>query len=239
VLNSEFSGKVDADMTKKVLFFFPFFASTTAKTHQSQAQNKLVREGMIWTSLKHPNITPFFGVCYELAYSGAPCFIIPYYPNGDINAYLSKHPNADRLRLVSQLRFPGLYCYPVSSAIQVRQVAAGIKYLHNLKVPIVHGDIKSVGTFRSFMLFQIIDTVQGNILVDDEHVACVTDFGVSRALECSGFTTSGQGSSRWMAPELFDHESPFYNPRITMATDIWAFSMCALEVSLSHCYIEI
>jgi serine/threonine protein kinase len=98
---------------------FPIsLASTTANTYRCQAKDKLVREGTIWTSLKHPD--------------------------------------SDRLPLVSQLWFPGVSPSHISSAIQVRQVAAGVSYLHDHKVPIIHGDIKSVGPVPSPTFFLLL-----------------------------------------------------------------------------------
>jgi serine/threonine protein kinase len=71
---------------------------------------------------------------------------------------------------------------------------------------------------------------QTNIFVNDKKEACLADFGIARALECSGFTTIGKGSYRWMARELVDDDSAHFNPRPTLATDVWAFAMCGLEV---------
>jgi serine/threonine protein kinase len=65
----------------------------------------------------------------------------------------------------------------------------------------------------------------------------VTDFGLSRILTTSGFTTKTQsGTQRYMSPELFppcDEDVEESAPRLTMASDIWAFSMTILEVRRS------
>ncbi|KAF9442881.1 kinase-like protein [Macrolepiota fuliginosa MF-IS2] len=91
------------------------------------------------------------------------------------------------------------------------QAAAGLEYLHNLMpYPIVHGDIKAA-----------------NILVSDLHTACLTDFGVSKMLNVTGYTTTPKGTDRFTSPELLiDHETSF-----TRASDIWAFGMTVLQVS--------
>jgi serine/threonine protein kinase len=70
----------------------------------------------------------------------------------------------------------------------------------------------------------LIFNLQKNILINDNGEACITDFGVARAVECSGFTTIA-GSYRWMAPEFFDEISS-----LTTAVDVWAFAMTVLEV---------
>lgn len=68
--------------------------------------------------------------------------------------------------------------------------------------------------------------------MNDEQEACITDFGLSRILEVSGFTTdSVGGTGRWKAYELLAYEVLGMSvPRITPASDVWAFGMTALEV---------
>ncbi|KII88351.1 hypothetical protein PLICRDRAFT_621516 [Plicaturopsis crispa FD-325 SS-3] len=97
----------------------------------------------------------------------------------------------------------------------VRQAAAGLEYMHRHRV--VHGDIKAA-----------------NILINDNFEACLSDFGLSRILDVSGFTTNAMaGTFRWMAQELLrtngaDDEDR--TPRVTTASDIWAFAMTVLEI---------
>ncbi|KZV89243.1 kinase-like protein, partial [Exidia glandulosa HHB12029] len=78
---------------------------------------------------------------------------------------------------------------------------------------VVHGDIKG-----------------GNVLISDKGIARVSDFGLSTLLARSSqsFTEDSvvKGTSRWMAPELFTEEEP----RLTYATDIWAFGCLLIEV---------
>jgi serine/threonine protein kinase len=72
--------------------------------------------------------------------------------------------------------------------------------------------------------------------VNDDHDACLTDFGLARTLETSGFTTESVcGTCRWMAYELIApcEEEEESVPRVTVATDIWAFGMTVLEVGSS------
>lgn len=77
--------------------------------------------------------------------------------------------------------------------------------------------------------------------MNDAGEACISDFGLSRILETSGFTTKGAGGTcRWMAYELMvppddyeEDEEEEYIPQPTLKSDLWAFSMTALEVSPS------
>ncbi|KIJ52455.1 hypothetical protein M422DRAFT_243241 [Sphaerobolus stellatus SS14] len=90
-------------------------------------------------------------------------------------------------------------------------VIHGLHYLHDRKCPIIHGDLRG-----------------GNILISDDGVPRLTDFGLSRILnEASGFTRSSDlaGSLRWMAPELFEGH------KVNKASDIWALGMTILEIT--------
>ena len=72
------------------------------------------------------------------------------------------------------------------------------------------------------------------MLVNDNHEASLIDFGLSRILQQSGFTTKTMaGSWRWMAPELFNEIEGQPNPRVTAASDTYSFSMTVIEVSPS------
>jgi hypothetical protein len=54
----------------------------------------------VWSGLNHPNITPFFGLCFDLDQRLAPGLVCPYYSHGDVSSYLQQFPKADRMLLV-------------------------------------------------------------------------------------------------------------------------------------------
>jgi len=90
---------------------------------------------------------------------------------------------------------------------------------------------------RSLVLFlrPLIRRDQSNILVNDDQDACISDFGLSRILEVTGFTTTSVGGTcRWMARELIAPPEPEdeeeSTPRVTTESDVWAFAMTVLEV---------
>ncbi|KZV86664.1 WD40 repeat-like protein [Exidia glandulosa HHB12029] len=89
-------------------------------------------------------------------------------------------------------------------------VANGLKHLHDNHI--VHGDIKG-----------------GNVLISDQGVARLCDFGLSRLLldHSQSTTTTGRGTGtvRWMAPELLE-EGVCHS----FATDIWACGCLFIEV---------
>ncbi|KAG1817929.1 kinase-like domain-containing protein [Suillus subaureus] len=96
----------------------------------------------------------------------------------------------------------------------LRQFISGLAYLHGRAI--VHGDLKPT-----------------NILINDAGNAVLADFGHSRILGTSGFTTGTMtiaGTFRYMAPELMIPENPDTTPTPTMASDIWAAGMTGLEI---------
>ncbi|KDQ52470.1 hypothetical protein JAAARDRAFT_40074 [Jaapia argillacea MUCL 33604] len=98
----------------------------------------------------------------------------------------------------------------------VNQVADGLLYLHLKHV--VHGDLKA-----------------NNILIDDKGVAILTDFGRSKLLGCSGYTTRLAASWRYLSPEvMFDNFDDGLegvpNTKLTPQSDIYGFAMTAVEI---------
>lgn len=95
---------------------------------------------------------------------------------------------------------------------------------------IVHADIKGVRLSCHGLSVQT-NISQGNVLVADDGVARLCDFGFSAILveHSQYFTeqTSMKGTCRWMAPELFEDD----DPKPTIASDIWACGCLFIEVS--------
>ncbi|KAG0708610.1 kinase-like domain-containing protein [Suillus ampliporus] len=97
----------------------------------------------------------------------------------------------------------------------LRQFFSGLAYLHHKKV--IHGDLKPT-----------------NVLIDDSFCVVLTDFGLSRVLEASSFTTTSPqapGTFRYMARELMDPSSHSITaPLATVQSDIWSAGMTGLEI---------
>ncbi|KIJ11878.1 hypothetical protein PAXINDRAFT_15208 [Paxillus involutus ATCC 200175] len=99
--------------------------------------------------------------------------------------------------------------------------AAGLQYLHSRSV--VHGDLSG-----------------SNVLIGDNGRACISDFGLSMLLTQLGGSTyatsrQGEGTLRWVAPELHDPEVPAdeENPLSVLPTpqsDVYSFGMIMLQV---------
>lgn len=104
--------------------------------------------------------------------------------------------------------------------------------MHDLDPSVIHGDLKGVSCFLRDP--RIIDAFnfQSNILVDDLGVPRICDFGLSRILGDAAFNRNRDeiASMFWLAPELYWND--FSCGSRTKASDVWAFGMTALEVSL-------
>ncbi|EMD39284.1 hypothetical protein CERSUDRAFT_152382 [Gelatoporia subvermispora B] len=97
----------------------------------------------------------------------------------------------------------------------ILDVAEGLKYLHD--VDVIHGDLKGA-----------------NILVNDQGIASITDFGLSSLYQENSRSTSSvgtQGSFRWMAPEILDPEL-FENEggRARRESDVYSFALTMWEI---------
>lgn len=157
----------------------------------------LARELKVWQSLEHPNILYLFGFFLNDDKTEA-LLISPYIKYGHIEEYIQdENPNlAKRVDLAVD-------------------VASGLDYLHSLRPPICHGDIKT-----------------RNILVNEDIRAVICDFGVAKALNDpampSGLTTteSFKGSVRYYSYELVVNQKP----RKSLKSDIWAYGCVLLEI---------
>lgn len=95
----------------------------------------------------------------------------------------------------------------------VRDVSAGLSYLHSQNVPVIHQDIKL-----------------GNILIDENDRFIITDFGISKKIETHmqtfrSVTMESSGTLAYMSPERF--KAP---PVVVKASDMWSLGMCVYEL---------
>jgi serine/threonine protein kinase len=103
--------------------------------------------------------------------------------------------------------------HPELKLEKAREIAAGVQYLHSQNI--VHGDLKA-----------------DNVLVSDQGIAQINDFGMSAILDTQGFTTKILRNVRFNAPELMPISEEASNVLPTFKSDI--FSLGILFLQLFH-----
>ncbi|KAJ1277576.1 hypothetical protein BS78_04G014800 [Paspalum vaginatum] len=84
-------------------------------------------------------------------------------------------------------------------------IAKGMNYLHQNNI--IHRDLKTA-----------------NLLMDENKVVKVADFGVARVKDQSGVMTAETGTYRWMAPEVIEHKP--YDHK----ADVFSFAIVLWEL---------
>ncbi|XP_024030376.1 serine/threonine-protein kinase CTR1 isoform X2 [Morus notabilis] len=153
---------------------------------------EFLKEVNIMKRLQHPNIVSFLGAIIQPPNLS---IVTEYLSNGCLYKVL-RMPDAAVI-LDERLRLNMAY-----------DVANGMNYLHQLKPPIVHRDLKSP-----------------NLLVDSTYTVKVCDFGLSRS-KVNTFLSSktAAGTPEWMAPEvLLDEPS-------NEKSDVYSFGVILWEL---------
>ncbi|KAG8939155.1 hypothetical protein FRC04_006939 [Tulasnella sp. 424] len=191
-------------------------------SYSSFPLKSFVYEVDILAGLSHPNIVKLLGFLEDLE-NGEACMIFAWEENGNVQEFLAKRK-----------------CDVPERVSLVKDVTAGLKYLHTRQPPICHGDLKSL-----------------NILVNPSCRAVITDFGSARVLRRRSeskadrkqakpnaivpslppssrinisvtgnqLTLSGPSwSFRWAAPEVILGEDP------DLPSDIWALGWVIWEI---------
>ncbi|KAF8313252.1 kinase-like protein [Clavulina sp. PMI_390] len=156
------------------------------------------REIVSQIQIRHPNVLPILGISSDNVHPLS--IITPLAPNGNAFRYLLTLNPSDRGYMMLKI---------------VTNVASAIDYLHQLRPPIVHGDIHA-----------------RNILIDADGNGLLSDFGLSRIKHEQTRTATNiveGGKYRYMAPELLSSLDRKF--RTTPASDCYAFAMTILELA--------
>ncbi|KAJ7752989.1 kinase-like domain-containing protein [Mycena metata] len=149
---------------------------------------KFFKEVHTWSKLDDDHILPLRGITLELG--GTLSIISPWMANGSAKGYIhdgSKDP-----------------------APLLRDVAAGLHYLHTREEQVFHGDLKA-----------------DNIMVTEDGRGLLADFGFSVLVSNSfslAITHPTGGTRLWMAPEKLAGEGD------SAAADIYSFAMLTVEL---------
>ena len=140
------------------------------------------------TNLLHAN---YLGVNAE---DKRPYLVMPYCPDGSVTKFAGNMSEEDLWRFI-------------------RDVAAGLAYLHSKQPPIIHQDIKP-----------------DNILILKNGDFVVTDFGISKQLRAtlrkSALSLNSAGAISYMGPERFSKQY-----QAVKASDIWSLGVSIFELA--------
>ncbi|KAM7463833.1 hypothetical protein LguiA_031954 [Lonicera macranthoides] len=154
---------------------------------------EFLSEVSIMKRLRHPNIVLLLGA-------------VTHPPNLSIvTEYLSR----GSLYKLLQMPDAGVILDETRRLNMAYDVAQGMNYLHQLKPPIVHRDLKSP-----------------NLLVDGRFTVKVCDFGLSRS-KANTFLSSktAAGTPEWMAPEVLRNEPS------NEKSDVFSFGVILWELA--------
>ena len=156
----------------------------------------LLNEIKLISSVSHPNLVRLLGCCLD---RGEQILVYEYVPNGTLSQHLL---DGGRRRLPWRARL-GV----------AAETAAAIAYLHGVRPPIFHRDVKS-----------------SNILLDAALRPKLADFGLSRAADRLGeasrshVSTAPQGTPGYVDPEY--HQ----NFHLSDKSDVYSFGVVLLEL---------
>ncbi|TMW63243.1 hypothetical protein Poli38472_002184 [Pythium oligandrum] len=147
-------------------------------------------EIQLMMNLRHPNIVQFIGASWN-SYSNI-CFVTEFLERGD---------------LFGVLRNPEIKLTWAEPILRMTiDTSRGMAYLHSMKPPIIHRDLKSM-----------------NILVSSTWGCKISDFGLSREKSVDE-TMSITGTPLWLPPEMIRGE------RYTEKADVYSFGIVLSEL---------
>ncbi|XP_008545784.1 fibroblast growth factor receptor homolog 1 isoform X2 [Microplitis demolitor] len=160
---------------------------------------------------KHVNIINLLGACTQ----GGPLYVVvEFAPHGNLRDFLRDH------RPSSGGYEPAIGTNGINDAKEKKtltqkdlvsfayQVARGMEYLASRRC--IHRDLAA-----------------RNVLVSDEYVLKIADFGLARDIHCHDYyrkTTDGRLPVKWMAPEALFHRL------YTTQSDVWSYGILLWEI---------
>ncbi|CAE6360662.1 unnamed protein product [Rhizoctonia solani] len=181
--------------------------------HDDEGRNfgrRILRHATTWQSFDSKYILPFLGMGVEITKAEEPgardyfrvYFVSPWIPDGDaVNFIRNGHQQ-------------GLH---VDVAKIVHDVALGLKYLHEMDEPCIHGSLRGEN---------VLIKMDGGI-----EQGCLNGFALTKRQirnQPPPALTGEDGICRWKAPEIVDSLSN--DPPMDPPSDIWSWAMTALQL---------
>ena len=195
---------------KKIHDFFLNVAQVpVAAIRQASAQ--FVRECQLMSTLRHPNIVQFLGVCFFPG-SRLPALVME-------RLLTSLHDLLDPETDPPPPRDAPKPFFPLSLKCSIlHDVASGLTYLHERSPPIIHRDLSA-----------------RNVLLNSGMVAKIADLGVARIvprMRAAATMTKGPGAGVYMPPEALESkpgkENEDKKSKYDATIDVFSFGVVAI-----------
>ncbi|XP_065836990.1 hepatocyte growth factor receptor-like isoform X2 [Oscarella lobularis] len=169
------------------------------------------REFSVMVSLKHPNVLPLIGVCFEKSGGSStdlgPLIVMPFMKNGDVQSYLRNL--REKADMISASENPDSN-YPIKVELLLQfslQIASGMTYLREKRI--IHRDLAA-----------------RNCMLSENMIVKIADFGLAHQLDDDYYQVNTVTTLpiKWLAPECIADK------KFTFQADVWSFGITLWEL---------